>query len=82
MKASEIEKTLREELHRVAPEIDIDEIGKSADLREEMDIDSMDFLTLVTALGKRLKLEMPEADYPQMMTFDDFLGYLRKKVRS
>jgi len=81
MKASDIEKTLRDELHRIAPEIDIAEIDQSADLREEMDIDSMDFLTLVTALGKRLTLEMPEMDYPHMMTFDSLLGYLQRKTR-
>ena len=80
MKASVIEKILHEELHRIAPDIEIGDIDKSADLREEMDIDSMDFLTLMTALGKRLKLEMPEADYSNMMTFDDMLGYLRKKT--
>lgn len=80
MKTSEIEKILREELRRIAPDIEIDDIDKRGELREEMDIDSMDFLTLVTALGKRLKLEMPEADYPKMMTFSDLLGYLRKNA--
>lgn len=80
MKASDIEKALRDELHRIAPDIEIDDIDIGADLREELDINSMDFLMLVTALGKRLKLEMPEADYPKMMTFSDLLDYLRKRA--
>lgn len=80
MKASEIEAILCEELHRIAPDIDIDDIDKSAELRVEMDIDSMDFLTLVTALGKRFQLKMPEADYPKMVSFKDLLGYLKKKA--
>jgi len=80
MKASEIEKTLRDELRRIAPDIEIDDIDQGAELREEFDIDSMDFLTLVTALGKRLKLKMPEADYPKMMSFSDMLGYLQNKA--
>ncbi len=78
MTPADIEKTLQTELHRIAPDIEMEDIDKSADLREEMDIDSMDFLNLVTALGKKLSLEMPEADYPKMMTYSGMLGYLRK----
>ncbi len=68
---------LAEHLRRVAPEIPIDDIDRSADLRDEFDIDSMDFMTLITGLGKALSLPMPEADYDQMRSFDDLLGYLR-----
>lgn len=64
-------------LGRIAPEIPVDDIDRSADLREEFDIDSMDFMTLITALGKELSLPMPEADYDRMRSFDDLLGYLR-----
>ena len=76
MTQDEIETALREELHRIAPDIEIDEIDRDADLREEFDIDSMDFLNLVTALGKRLGAEMPEADYPRMGTFEALKAYL------
>jgi acyl carrier protein len=65
-----------EELHRIAPEIDLAEIDRTADLREECDIDSMDFLNLVTALSKRFGIEMPEADYDQMRSFDTLARYL------
>jgi acyl carrier protein len=73
---------LAEELHRIAPDIELDEIDRDGDLREEFDIDSMDFLNLVTALGRRLKLEMPEADYALMSTFNDMAAYLSGKVKS
>ena len=59
----------------IAPEIPLDDIDRTADLRDECDIDSMDFMTLITALGKDLPL--PGADYDQMRSFDDLLGYLR-----
>ncbi len=72
----DLEKALIEELHRIAPDIEISEIDKTADLREEFDIDSMDFLTLVTALSKKLDVTIAEADYGQIGTFDDLLGYL------
>lgn len=77
MTDDEIHALLVRHLGRIAPEISLDDIDQSADLREEFDIDSMDFMTLITALGKELSLPMPEADYDQMRSFDDLLGYLR-----
>ena len=71
---------LAEELYKIAPDIELDDIDRSADLREEYDIDSMDFLNLVTALGKRFQLEMPEADYPRMQTFNDLVAYLDEQT--
>jgi acyl carrier protein len=82
MNSTEIETVLREELRRIAPDIDIDDIDQNGELREEMDIDSMDFLNLVTALGKRLNLAMPEADYARMVTFSDMLNYLQSRPQS
>lgn len=76
MTQDEIEAVLRQEMRQIAPDIDVDEIDRSGDLREEFDIDSMDFLNLVTALSKRLKMPMPEEDYGQMMSFDALLAYL------
>ncbi len=70
------EAVLAEELKKIAPDIDLDDVDRDGDLREEFDIDSMDFLTLVTALGKRMGLEMPEADYGQMGSFNDLAAYL------
>jgi acyl carrier protein len=46
-------------------------------LREEFDIDSMDFLNLVSALSKSLDLAMPEEDYSEMGSYDALLTYLR-----
>lgn len=65
------------QLGRIAPEIPIDSIDPSADLFDEFDIDSMDFLKLITALGKELSLSMPEADYDQMHSFDALETYLK-----
>jgi acyl carrier protein len=64
-------------LGRIAPEIDIDTIDTKADLRDECDIDSMDFLNLITALGLEFSCPMPESDYDQMRSFDDMLAYLK-----
>ncbi|MDX8354942.1 acyl carrier protein [Cognatiyoonia sp. IB215182] len=67
-------------LGQIAPDIPFDEVDPQADLRDEFDIDSMDFMTLITALGKALSLPMPEADYDQMRSFDDLADYLRSQT--
>jgi len=80
MTPDEIEAALGEELGRIAPDIELSEIDRDTDLREEFDIDSMDFLTLVTALGQRLGVEIPEADYPNLDSFDAALAYLAERL--
>ena len=80
MTRAEIEAAIQEELHRIAPEIDFGDIDRSEDLRDECDIDSLDFLNLVTALGQRFGTAMPEADYPEMRSFDALTTYLLAKV--
>ena len=73
---------LMKHLGRIAPDISFDDVDPGADLREEYDIDSMDFMTLITALGKELSLPMPEADYDQMRSFDDLLAYLHTQSKA
>lgn len=80
MTQTDIETLLQDELHRIAPDIEINEIDRDEDLREEFDIDSLDFLNLVTALGKALNTPMPEADYPQMGTYNEMIAYLTQKT--
>ncbi len=48
---------LREELGNIAPEIDMNSVDPSADLREALDIDSMDFLNFITAIHQRLGIK-------------------------
>lgn len=67
---------LAEELHRIAPDVSLEDIDLTADLRDEFDIDSMDFLSLMIALSKRFDLEMPETDYPKMQSFSALANYL------
>ena len=80
MRMTEHETSLAQELRLIAPDITLDEIDRTADLREEFDIDSMDFLRLVTALGKRYGIDIPEADYDRMDSFDAIASYLAEKT--
>ena len=79
MTRTEIEHAISAELQRIAPEIAIKDIDPQADMREEFDTDSMDFLNLVTALSKRFGIDMPEADYPLMRSFDALAVYIESK---
>jgi acyl carrier protein len=62
MTETDIRAVLQEELGNIAPEIDLLKVNPSADLREALDIDSMDFLNFVTAIHRRLGVDIPELD--------------------
>jgi acyl carrier protein len=79
MTRDDITAVLIDELGRIAPEIDATGLDPDADLREELDIDSMDFLNLVTALGERLQIDIPEIDYPDLATFGQAIDYLTQR---
>lgn len=63
-------------LRRIAPEVDLDDIDPDGDLQEEVDLDSMDFLNLVTALHEATGLEVPERDYPALSSVNGFVAYV------
>lgn len=67
---------LLDELGKIAPEIDGNAVSPTGDLREEFDIDSMDFLNLVTGLHQRLGLDIPETDYPELFSLAGAAAYL------
>ena len=78
----DIRKVLKEELNDVAPEIDMTSVDPAADLREALDIDSMDFLNFVTAIHHRLGIEIPESDYSKLGTLDRAVAYIEVRLRS
>jgi acyl carrier protein len=67
------------ELGNIAPEWDPAEIDPQDDIRDAMDIDSMDVLNLVIALHKRTGIDIPEADYTRLLTIDGAVAYLAAK---
>ncbi len=80
MTRDEIAGVLADELGRIAPEMDFAEADRSADLRDAFEIDSMDFLNLVTALHQRLGVDIPEADYPRLASVDAAVDYLEARL--
>ena len=76
MTAAEIKRLILDILADIAPEADTGALAGDADLREELDLDSMDFLNFVVALHDRAGIDVPEADYPQLFTLDGAIAYL------
>jgi acyl carrier protein len=81
MTKDEIRKILEEELSNVAPETSPAEVDDAADLREALDIDSMSFLTVITALHKQLNVNVPESDYRKLFTKRGAVDYLYTKLK-
>lgn len=65
-----------EALARIAPGTDLDDIDPTEPLADECDLDSMDFLALLTALHDKTGLELPESDTAQLRTLDSAVAYL------
>ena len=76
MKEVELKQIFLEEIGKIAPEVDSASVDPEGDLREAFDLDSMDFLNLMTALHARLGIDIPEADYAKLFTLNKALIYL------
>ena len=70
---------IRDVLAGIAPEAADAEIAGDADLRETLDLDSMDFMNFVIGLHERTGVDIPEVDYPQLFTLDGAMAYLAAK---
>jgi len=71
-----IRDTVLEVLRRIAPEADLGTIDPGEPLREQLDLDSVDFLNFVVGLHERLGIDIPEADYGKLASIDDAVAYL------
>ncbi len=67
-------------LGRIAPEADLDALPDDADLRDELDIDSIDFLNFMVGIYEALGVDVPEHDYPQCATIAGCVAYLTPRT--
>jgi acyl carrier protein len=68
------------ELTSIAPEVNPAELAPARLLREQVDLDSMDWLNFLIGLHGRFEVDIPEADYARLRTLDDLIAYLRGKL--
>ena len=69
-------------LKKVAPEADPESLSPEASVRDELDLDSMDYLGFITAIHDSLHIDVPEADYPRLRTVAGAVEYLSEKLRA
>jgi len=82
MNDADLKKTMMDAILEIAPEADFEALDPEDQLREQLDLDSMDFLNVMIALHEKLAIDIPEADYPKLFTLNDAIGYLREKQAS
>lgn len=80
MTPEEITQVILRELHRIAPDADLENLSPDADLRDELDLDSMDVLRFVKGLHDALGVSVPESDYRQIASVRACREYLAQKL--
>jgi len=80
MKPEELRSQVLDLLTTIAPELDAGGLRAGEPLRNQVDLDSMDWLNFLVALHERVKVDIPEADYGKLATLDDLLAYLKGKL--
>ena len=82
MTRDEIRATVLRLLGNVAPEADLTHLQPDVSVRDQLDIDSMDFLNFVIALHDTLHVDIPEADYAKVAALDDCVAYLEARLQA
>jgi acyl carrier protein len=77
--ATDIQGMILRLLGEIAPEADLASLRPDLNLRDQLDIDSMDFLNFVIALHKAFEIEIPEADYPRLSTLNGCVAYIAER---
>jgi len=64
----------------VAPEVEADELVADRPLREQVDLDSMDWLNVIVGFHERFGIDIPEADYAKLVTIDAITAYVAQRL--
>ena len=81
MTREEVRQAVVDILEDIAPDEDLSSIKDDVTLREQMDLDSMDFLDIVMELRKRFNIEVPESDYQELVSMDSCIQYLQPLLK-
>ncbi len=82
MNEQEIRNAVLDIIQDVSGLDDMPEIDGAKALRDQLELDSMDFLDIVMELRKRHKIEVPEPDYPKLATLDSTVAYIVEKRKA
>ena len=76
MNEEQVRQVILDILARIAPDEDVSDLQDEVPLRDQMDLDSMDFLDIVMELRKQCRIQIPEEDYQQLATMQSTVAYL------
>jgi acyl carrier protein len=81
MNDEQIKQAIIDIIAEIAPDEDTSSIDPAVRLRDQMDLDSMDFLDIVMELRKKYGVHVPDTDYQELATLDSCVNYLRDKMK-
>jgi len=81
MTKQEIKSVLMEIVAEIIPDEDLTSLKGDIPIREQVELDSMDFLDIIMELRKRYGIEVPEDDYTQLATIDSSVAYLEPRMK-
>jgi acyl carrier protein len=80
MTPAEIRVAIIEILETIAPDEDLSNLDDAKEFRDQMELDSMDFLDIVMELRKRYRVQVPEEDYANLVSMQSTVSYLEPKM--
>ena len=81
MTKEQIKATIIEIIAQIIPDEDLSNLNGNIPIREQVELDSMDFLDIIMELRKRYGIEVPESDYVQLATLDGSAAYLEPRMK-
>lgn len=81
MTAGDIREAVLEILSDITPDEDLGQLAEEVPFRDQLELDSMDFLDIVMELRKRYRIQIPEEDYPKLASMKSTVDYLEPRMR-
>ncbi len=82
MKAEEIRAMILAVIHEIVPDEDLSNLKPDVRIRDQIEMDSMDFLDIIMELRKRYSITVPEDDYIKLSTLDGSVAYLEPLMKN
>lgn len=76
MTAEQIRRVILNILAKIAPDEDLSDLNDEEPFRDQMELDSMDFLDIVMELRKMYRVQIPEDEYENLVTMNSTVTYL------
>jgi acyl carrier protein len=80
MTGSEIREVILDILSDIAPDEDLSDLKDDVSFRDQLELDSMDFLDIVMELRKRYRIQIPEEEYTQLASMASTVKYLEPRM--